>query len=160
MIRPPHRSKPTDPLCPSTMLFLSLAKNALHPPRQGALACARGAGRLGQREPLREPTSGPALEALHHRVGMRKVVGNHELGLRTACLDQQIACHQGRQRRTAPSDDAQGQVDVDQSGTRGGERSEEHTSELQSLMRISYAVFCLKKNKKQTRAHPNTTDKT
>src|SRR3546814_10413732 len=29
----------------------------------------------------------------------------------------------------------------------GAERSEEHTSELQSLMRISYAVFCLKKNK-------------
>src|SRR3546814_2815227 len=29
----------------------------------------------------------------------------------------------------------------------GGWRSEEHTSELQSLMRISYAVFCLKKNK-------------
>src|SRR3546814_3365899 len=31
---------------------------------------------------------------------------------------------------------------------RGGGRSEEHTSELQSLMRISYAVFCLKKKKK------------
>src|SRR3546814_4620743 len=30
----------------------------------------------------------------------------------------------------------------------GGERSEEHTSELQSLMRISYAVFCLKKKKR------------
>src|SRR3546814_5451170 len=29
-------------------------------------------------------------------------------------------------------------------------RSEEHTSELQSLMRISYAVFCLKKNNKTT----------
>src|SRR3546814_5189913 len=29
-------------------------------------------------------------------------------------------------------------------------RSEEHTSELQSLMRISYAVFCLKKKKKLT----------
>src|SRR3546814_6359773 len=29
-----------------------------------------------------------------------------------------------------------------------GTRSEEHTSELQSLMRISYAVFCLKKQKK------------
>src|SRR3546814_4438049 len=29
-------------------------------------------------------------------------------------------------------------------------RSEEHTSELQSLMRISYAVFCLQKKKKQT----------
>src|SRR3546814_4659022 len=31
------------------------------------------------------------------------------------------------------------------------ERSEEHTSELQSLMRISYAVFCLKKKKKTNR---------
>src|SRR3546814_4256021 len=31
-----------------------------------------------------------------------------------------------------------------------GERSEEHTSELQSLMRISYAVFCLKKKKINT----------
>src|SRR3546814_7248360 len=30
----------------------------------------------------------------------------------------------------------------------GGNRSEEHTSELQSLMRISYAVFCLKKKHK------------
>src|SRR3546814_3382235 len=33
-------------------------------------------------------------------------------------------------------------------------RSEEHTSELQSLMRISYAVFCLKKKKKE---HKKTT---
>src|SRR3546814_8276118 len=32
---------------------------------------------------------------------------------------------------------------------RANDRSEEHTSELQSLMRISYAVFCLKKKKKQ-----------
>src|SRR3546814_5697625 len=30
-------------------------------------------------------------------------------------------------------------------------RSEEHTSELQSLMRISYAVFCLKKKKKKNK---------
>src|SRR3546814_3381926 len=34
-------------------------------------------------------------------------------------------------------------------------RSEEHTSELQSLMRISYAVFCLKKNKKIKKIHTN-----
>src|SRR3546814_6871837 len=34
-------------------------------------------------------------------------------------------------------------------------RSEEHTSELQSLMRISYAVFCLKKKKKKhVKTHP------
>src|SRR3546814_2528771 len=32
---------------------------------------------------------------------------------------------------------------------RGGARSEEHTSELQSLMRISYAGFCLKKTNKR-----------
>src|SRR3546814_3695678 len=32
----------------------------------------------------------------------------------------------------------------------GNRRSEEHTSELQSLMRISYAVFCLKKKKEHT----------
>src|SRR3546814_2113286 len=33
------------------------------------------------------------------------------------------------------------------------QRSEEHTSELQSLMRISYAVFCLKKTKDKTPTH-------
>src|SRR3546814_6138836 len=35
-------------------------------------------------------------------------------------------------------------------------RSEEHTSELQSLMRISYAVFCLKKKNKTTYTHHTT----
>src|SRR3546814_4277518 len=35
-------------------------------------------------------------------------------------------------------------------------RSEEHTSELQSLMRISYAVFCLKKKTKTKSTHSNT----
>src|SRR3546814_4095755 len=39
---------------------------------------------------------------------------------------------------------------------RGWARSEEHTSELQSLMRISYAVFCLKKKKKQQQTHTST----
>src|SRR3546814_4671003 len=36
---------------------------------------------------------------------------------------------------------------------RQGRRSEEHTSELQSLMRISYAVFCLKKKKKKKKMY-------
>src|SRR3546814_2382426 len=35
-------------------------------------------------------------------------------------------------------------------------RSEEHTSELQSLMRISYAVFCLKKNNHTTQSKTQT----
>src|SRR3546814_8721694 len=39
-------------------------------------------------------------------------------------------------------------------GPRGADcRSEEHTSELQSLMRTSYAVFCLKKKKKERRKY-------
>src|SRR3546814_6074013 len=37
-----------------------------------------------------------------------------------------------------------------------GIRSEEHTSELQSIMRISYAVFCLKKKKKNTQTQQKT----
>src|SRR3546814_8633593 len=45
--------------------------------------------------------------------------------------------------RYKPSDDAAG-------GPAPRTRSEEHTSELQSLMRISYAVFCLKKKIKKT----------
>src|SRR3546814_6229188 len=50
-------------------------------------------------------------------------------------------------------------IEVAEDALRGGQavlpaverlRSEEHTSELQSLMRISYAVFCLKKKNKNT----------
>src|SRR3546814_9257645 len=40
----------------------------------------------------------------------------------------------------------------------GDLRSEEHTSELQSLMRISYAVFCLKKKKQQRRENISPTN--
>src|SRR3546814_3390881 len=39
-------------------------------------------------------------------------------------------------------------------------RSEEHTSELQSLMRISYAVFCLKKKKKEQHKRPDSLQNT
>src|SRR3546814_12038123 len=48
----------------------------------------------------------------------------------------------------APRHLARARIEGDE--TAGG-RSEEHTSELQSLMRNSYAVFCLKKKKKQHR---------
>src|SRR3546814_5823573 len=66
-----------------------------------------------------------------------------------------VAQHRDRERQVA------GLVWARQAGKRGIERparvaimearSEEHTSELQSLMRISYAVFCLKKKKKHSR---------
>src|SRR3546814_5910432 len=42
-----------------------------------------------------------------------------------------------------------GNGDIVQDRVRPGVRSEEHTSELQSLMRISYAVFCLQKKKQK-----------
>src|SRR3546814_7571129 len=56
------------------------------------------------------------------------------------CVDQAAACGHGH----------------DQDDLCSGDRSEEHTSELQSLMRISYAVFCLKKKTaKETRIADN-----
>src|SRR3546814_3848089 len=55
-----------------------------------------------------------------------------------------------------PADDGEGSGDITAAVKLNGSfgetkyRSEEHTSELQSLMRISYSVFCLKKKKKLT----------
>src|SRR3546814_9123154 len=74
---------------------------------------------------------------------------------------------QRRQRCGHPSRLALGDIHVDETMLQRLEtsdrlaellaRSEEHTSELQSLMRISYAVFCLKKKKHKT--HNTTTEK-
>src|SRR3546814_7892850 len=55
-----------------------------------------------------------------------------------------IAVHSIPQARPATTQDSSAMV-----------RSEEHTSELQSLMLNSYAVFCLKKKKKHTNIHQN-----
>src|SRR3546814_7444251 len=53
---------------------------------------------------------------------------------------------------TGVESNAGGSVTLVNSGTiSGATRSEEHTSELQSLMRISYAVFCLKKKKQRSK---------
>src|SRR3546814_2384344 len=46
-------------------------------------------------------------------------------------------------------------ADVAQATHRGAVRSAEHTSELQSLLRISYAVFCLKKKKNRGQTRQN-----
>src|SRR3546814_9114056 len=58
-------------------------------------------------------------------------------------------------RELGTADGAPGEIGEDV-GRPGDERSEEHTSELQSLMRISYAAFCLKK-KKHNNTHYHTT---
>src|SRR3546814_4964199 len=61
---------------------------------------------------------------------------------------ERLALHAGqRQQRHIDKDDDRLPVH------RGTDRSEEHTSELQSLMRISYAVFCLKKKTTNSNRH-------
>src|SRR3546814_1603587 len=86
------------------------------------------------------------------RVALRKHVGDH--ALERGALEKEIdetwpgnfrfgQLWRCRQRR----DDRLGHR-ARRLAERLGERSEEHTSELQSLMRISYAVFCLKKKNK------------
>src|SRR3546814_5512185 len=66
------------------------------------------------------------------------------LATRTSCEKQKDDDGAGKvdeesERKQGCKADAQSKIE---------DRSEEHTSELQSLMRISYAVFCLKKKKK------------
>src|SRR3546814_7954462 len=64
------------------------------------------------------------------------IVRNPTLGAGEAYMDG---------RFSVDDDDIMGLLELVQANTRWESRSEEHTSELQSLMRISYAVFCLKK---------------
>src|SRR3546814_3488265 len=73
------------------------------------------------------------LETLFHEL-------SHSLGPGTITVD-------GRQ--TTVNDELKEQASAIEEG-KADVRSEEHTSELQSLMRISYAVFCLKKKSKST----------
>src|SRR3546814_8911895 len=71
--------------------------------------------------------------------------------------------HAGRQRRQVPMNVGVALVTAQAHhvealgrhgrGDRSADRSDEHTSELQSLMRISYAVFCLKKKRSQNNIH-------
>src|SRR3546814_2835934 len=75
-----------------------------------------------------------------HGLAVAIVVG-HGLVDRHAILERELA-------RVAHDDQAVA-AEAERAGVEArAQRSEEHTSELQSLMRISYAVFCLKKKKK------------
>src|SRR3546814_1360253 len=120
MIRRPPRSTRTDTLFPSTTLFRSSPGHCLR------FALAPGledgmavayAQRSGTAAPVRGHARGATFAATTPRPTPSALLELHTL----QALDAILAG--------------------------ASLRSEEHTSELQSLMRISYAVFCLKKNK-------------
>src|SRR3546814_8896875 len=92
------------------------------------------------------------VELGHRHVGSRIAVERHKLRQRTVA-DHHARCMGGAVARKAFQ--LHGKVD-EALHLLVPLRSEEHTSELQSLMRISYAVFCLKKKTKDYTAHYNT----
>src|SRR3546814_10641822 len=122
MIRRPPRSTRTDTLFPYTTLFRSLP---LQVEVGVGLAAARRAQLVALVGPLvlRRVAAGDALDR-----GVERGRGDHRIGTGDAFGRRLEA-----QREPRPGADALAVA-----------RSEEHTSELQSLMRISYAVFCLK----------------
>src|SRR3546814_1754533 len=127
MRRRPPRSTRTDTLFPYTTLFRSPGAN---PPANAAST----------------PNAVPKIEAYRKSNSKPYVVlGKRYVPVKPDRPFEQrgIASWYGRKfngQKTA-------------SGEKYNMRSEEHTSELQSLMRISYAVFCLNK-KKHTHRHP------
>src|SRR3546814_8167205 len=76
---------------------------------------------------------------LRDRLGMSVILVTHDLGVVAESCDRMAVMYAGRLVETGP-------VAAVFARPRHA-RSEEHTSELQSLMRISYAVFCLNKKK-------------
>src|SRR3546814_5659128 len=126
MIRRPPRSTRTATLFPYTTLFRSLLDPQLrHAGFDGARHAAQLLYLADQLARLGDQRGGQALdvvaagERIDH-IGAAGLLLQDELGV---------------------AGDARGE------GRRQRDRSEEHTSELQSLMRIPYAGFCLKKNK-------------
>src|SRR3546814_1973524 len=122
MIRRPPRSTRTDTLFPYTTLFRSHIGPGNRQDRSRAI------GRGGHRMAVR----------------VTRIAGKERRQMR-ADADRAHA------RPAAAVRDAEGLVEVEVADVgaefaRPGERSEEHTSELQSLMRISYAVFRLQKH--------------
>src|SRR3546814_5405539 len=137
MIRRPPRSTRTDTLFPYTTLFRSASGSdgAALRGRSGSFRTRRFAFAL-RRASLRFGIEG-CDQRLPGQAGMA-AVGNHATFVPAFAeiFGMCLQCECAQQRC--------------------GQRSEEHTSDLQSLMRISYAVFCLKKNNKHQTLLPIT----
>src|SRR3546814_1917720 len=159
MIRRPPKSNRTDPLFPYTTLFRSVRQADPRFPEQplrarrseGETSGRLGASRLGAGaapEEGTDPRRGRRGEAVAHRAAMGGD-GQVPATVRRRGLYERIS-DRPRMARGARHPylrrhqrDHEGTDRADALTARA--RSEEHTSELQSLMRISYAVFCLKK---------------
>src|SRR3546814_9201154 len=121
MILRPPRSTRTDTLFPYTSLFRSSRADLQSAAINHSATC-----------PWKP--SGPK------KVRRRRVFGEWRL----ACQCRSVEKSDNHEKRTS-NRKAQGWLSPLLGPSCGHGRSEEHTSELQSLMRISYAVFCLKK---------------
>src|SRR3546814_2762486 len=130
MERRPPRSTRTDTLFPYTTLFRSSA------------LCDRGRG-------LRGGGGGAAIRSRARSLVSAATgsVASDRRGLAVDSLPARARRSPDRFRRIVATGAGGGRGD---DARRDGVRSEEHTSELQSLMRISYAVFCLKKKNTNT----------
>src|SRR3546814_1790042 len=137
MIRRPPRSTRTDTLFPYTTLFRSRdTLPLLHVARDVGIAGTLDACALGQ--------LALDLHVVRHAGTRLAITTNHQR------LD--IGCGAGLGPAAVVDADVTVATEI-----RNARRSEEHTSELQSLMRISYAVFCLKKKNKYIPSQMNTT---
>src|SRR3546814_7336235 len=126
MIRRPPRSTRTDTLFPYTTLFRSVPVEA-HSLALVTVALSKPRQAVGA-------SPAPKQSAVCY--------GAWPTGCRSAPHEASTKKGSSAMQSAAPSRLA---------AAMPNSRSEEHTSELQSLMRISYAVFCLKKKKKQQR---------
>src|SRR3546814_8033608 len=128
MIRLPPRSTRTDTLFPYTTLFRSSRRRGAYRSRVSVPACLRAQVHVPEVAVDKSVASASTVQmAMSKSSRLRPARPPTTVQSPTRLLEQV-------QRRSM---------------TRS--RSEEHTSELQSLMRISYAVFCLKKKKKKTK---------
>src|SRR3546814_4690521 len=144
MILRPPRSTRTDTLWPYTTLFRS-AVRAQHGDHLARRHRERRPFQHLGRAVAHDDIVGPQ----HHQPPLprRRSSSQRKNGPPTQAVRMPIGSSAGstrvRAKRSATS------MRLAPRSSEAGRRSEEHTSELQSLMRNSYAVFCLKKNKKK-----------
>src|SRR3546814_5285859 len=134
--------------------------------RPSALSGIAGRGRSPHRRPFAH--SAPKAVSFHRRGSAERQVGRARQGSRAvasrlrpgASTGSASSARADRRKRDSRHSGSGGGAVPSPDPTRDGgglTRSEEHTSELQSLMRSSYAVFCLTKKKRQTRNKTITT---